>query len=406
MRLGASHLTYCTNVHPGEQLDDVLAALLQHTVAVKAAVCANAPFAIGLWLSRKAALELEQPARFAQLARLLNEHDLYVPTLNGFPFGAFHSQRVKESVYVPDWRDPARLEHTLLLARLLARLLPEGAHGSISTLPGGYKPVLTHPDDHARIADQLLACTVALHQLEQETGKRIALGLEPEPCCMLETIEETRSFFARHIHDERACARVAALAGTTRQRAEMIIARHLGVCLDACHAAVELEDPLAAVEALRSAQIPIVKLQLSAGLRVAHVDDAARSALAPYVEDTYLHQVVEQRMTPQGPRLRRYTDLPEALAAERSGDPTEWRIHFHVPVFTRQLGPFESTQGFLVALLEAHARAPISAHLEVETYTWGVLPEALRGARLADAIAREIEFCRAVLEGRAAQQAP
>jgi hypothetical protein len=387
MRIGDTHLTYCTNVHPGERLPEVLGNLGRYVAEVKALASPNAPFAVGLWLAHDAALALENGA-LAELQSALREHDLYVPMLNGFPFGAFHGTRVKERVYEPDWRDPRRREHSVRLARILAQLLPEGVRGSISTLPGGYKPALRGTVDRERIAGALLGYVADLHALERDTGKHIMLGLEPEPCCMLETIEETVEFFSAHLQDERAVASVAQIAGTTRSQAQQLIRRHLGVCLDACHAAVEFENARDSVAALRRAEIPIAKVQLSAGLRVPNVDAAARAALADYAEDVYLHQVVAKR----GDALVRFVDLPDALASQPvPGE--EWRIHFHVPVFAERLGMFESTQPFLVELLREHAREPLSDHLEVETYTWGVLPEALRASSLPHAIDRELRFC-------------
>jgi hypothetical protein len=392
MRIGDTHLTYCTNVHPGEHLPEVLDNLGRYVAEVKALASPSAPFAVGLWLAHDAAVALENGA-LPELRSALREHDLYVPTLNGFPFGAFHGTRVKERVYEPDWRDARRREHSVRLARILAQLLPDGVRGSISTLPGGYKPALRGLVDEERIAGALLAYVGDLHALEQDTGKHIMLGLEPEPCCMLETIEETVAFFSTHLQDERAVASVAQITGTTRSQAERLIRRHLGICLDACHAAVEFENARELVAALRRAEIPIAKVQLSAGLRVPNVDAAARAALADYAEDVYLHQVVAKR----GDTLTRFTDLPDALAAQPvPGE--EWRIHFHVPVFAERLGVFESTQPFLVELLREHAREPLSDHLEVETYTWGVLPEALRAGSLPHAIERELRFCMDTLQ--------
>jgi sugar phosphate isomerase/epimerase len=387
MRVGEAHLTYCTNVHPGERLPEVLANLERYVVEVKALASPSAPFAVGLWLAHEAALALEG-GELPRLRDTLAQHDLYVPTLNGFPFGAFHGTRVKERVYEPDWRDPRRREHSVRLARLLAALLPEGVRGSISTLPGGFKPALKNLADHERIAAELLRYVADLHAIERDTGKHIMLGLEPEPCCMLETIAETVELFSSHLQSVRAVASVAQLTGTTRGEAAQLIRRHLGVCLDACHAAVEFESARDAVQALRRAEIPIAKVQLSAGLRIANVDAAARAALADYAEDVYLHQVVARR----GEELVRYVDLPDALAAAPvPGE--EWRVHFHVPVFAERLGRFESTQPFLVELLREHAREPLSDHLEIETYTWGVLPEALRATSLAHSIDRELKFC-------------
>jgi sugar phosphate isomerase/epimerase len=393
VRGGAStQLTYCTNVHAGETWSDVRANLVTHVAAVKAQVAPDRPFGVGLWLSAQAADTLRQDA-LPELQALLAEHGLYVFTLNGFPYGAFHRGPIKQRVYEPDWRDPRRLQYTEALAELLTALLPEGVTGSISTLPGAFKPAVRAREDAEAIADHLLRCVAHLHALAEHSGKRVALALEPEPCCFLETIDEAVAFFAEHLQSERARTRLHALTGAD---AHELLARHLGLCLDACHAAVEFEAPREIATKLRAAAIPIAKIQLSSGLRIARVDAAAVAALEPYMDPVYLHQVVERR----GDALQRYLDLPDALAAfarDPSGLAREWRIHFHVPIFLPRMRHFDSTQAFLCELLALQREAPLSAHLEVETYTWDVLPDEARPAGLTEAIARELRFCMAQL---------
>jgi sugar phosphate isomerase/epimerase len=385
-------LTYCTNVHAGERWQDVRRNLETHVAGVKARVAPQQPFGVGLWLSAQAAGELQRGA-LSDLHTLLESHGLYVFTLNGFPYGAFHAGPVKERVYSPDWRDHERLLYTETLAELLATLLPEGGFGSISTLPCGFKPALHTRADLQAAADRLLQCVASLHAIHERTGKRIALALEPEPCCALETIDETVAFFGEYLQCERARARLRASSGAD---AHALLERHLGVCLDACHAAVEFEAPREAAAKLRAAAIPIAKIQLSSGLRIAHVDDAAIHALRPYADPVYLHQVVERRAG----ALRRYLDLPDALdafARDPGGAAREWRIHFHVPVFLERMRHFDSTQAFLRELLALQRDTPLSSHLEVETYTWDVLPEEARPAEMTEAIARELRFCMAEL---------
>lgn len=371
MRVGAAHLTYCTNIHAGESWREVHGNIFRHVVAVKQRVAPDEPFGVGLRLSARAAHELASARALADFQRLLAASGLYVFTINGFPYGRFHGQPVKETVYRPDWTEPERVAYTDLLADLLAQLLPDGVDGTISTVPGCFKPRVT--DGTARaIADNLARSAAHLAELEVRTGKRIVLALEPEPCCAIETLAEAVAFFAAHVTDRMAAR------------------HHLGLCLDACHAAVEFEDLLAALTALRVSGVAIAKLQLSAGLAVDPRDPAQRAALARYADDVYLHQVVARR----GHELVRYADLPEALAAASAGlcDHDEWRVHFHVPIFRRALDGFASTQPVLAELLAIHRRAPIAAHLEVETYTWDVLPPGLRDEPIADAIARELSW--------------
>jgi hypothetical protein len=168
------------------------------------------------------------------------------------------------------------------------------------------------------------------------------------------------------------------------------------VCLDACHAAVEFEQARDVVDKLRGAAIRVAKIQLSSGLRIAEVDARTPQTLAPYLDPVYLHQVVQSRAG----ELTRYLDLPDALDALREdpgGAAREWRIHFHVPIFIERLQHMESTQAFLRELLALQRAQPISEHLEVETYTWDVLPDEARPSTLSEAIARELRFCMAQL---------
>jgi hypothetical protein len=336
MKIGDAHLGYCTNIHPGESWADVQANLDRYVLAVKRRVCPDEPFGIGLRLSARAARELAPEV--GRLRDWLDAHGLYVFTINGFPYGEFHGTRVKEAVYLPDWLDARRVDYTCLLAEILTRLLPDGVSGSISTVPGCFR---ARGIDEQRIADNMRRCTDRLGG--------IALALEPEPACLLETTREAVDFIDRH--------RLAA-----------------SLCIDACHAAVEFED----VAALPRA----AKVQLSCGLRVSRVDPAARAELARFGDDVYLHQVVARA---EDGSLARYVDLPEALA---SGPAEEWRVHVHVPIFRESLGSFHSTQPFLADVI-ARRLAP---HLEVETYTWHVLPPEYRAEPIEDAIARELAW--------------
>ncbi len=365
VRVGGAHLTYCTNIHPGESWREVRSNLERHVTAVKARVAPGERFGVGLRLSARAARELADDAALDDLRTLLRQHDLYVFTINGFPYGEFHGRPVKQDVYRPDWLEDERLAYTNQLAELLAVLLPDGVAGTISTVPGCFRD-RAHADAPAEIAARITAHAAYLGALERRTGKHIVLALEPEPCCLLETVAETVAFFSAHLD--------AATRG------------HVGVCLDTCHAAVEFEDVTAAITALRAANIQIAKVQLSAGLLVSPVGEVERRALVAFEDTVYLHQVVARR----GDQLVRHVDLADALASPPGDD--EWRVHYHVPIFHSLLGALHSTQGFLAELLALHRRDPITTHLEVETYTWDVLPPELRTEPVTHAIARELQW--------------
>lgn len=389
MRLANNaHLTYCSNIHPGETWDEIYANLKRYLPAIKRQVIPDQPMGVGLRLSAAAVDGLLSADQLQDFRDWLHRQDLYVFTLNGFPYGAFHGSRIKDAVYRPDWREPARLDYSNRLAEVLAALLQEGMDGSISSVPGAYQAHLTDAGDMARMVAQLVQHAVHLHRLHETTGRVISMALEPEPGCLLETSDDAVAFFTGHLFAKAATQQTMALTGLDEAAAQALLHRHLALCLDACHAAVAFEEPAACLAKLRQANIPIHKVQLSTGLSVAPPGPEQRAALAPFAEDVYLHQVVARSL--QG--LKRYADLPDALADDSTAD--EWRIHYHVPIWAERMGAFATTRPWLEALLDLHRQSPICAHWEVETYTWSVLPESLRPGSVDAAIAQELQWAR------------
>src|SRR6266436_1884033 len=393
---GDVHLTYCTNIHAGESWRDIRASLDEHVPAIKSSVAANQPMGIGLRLSGQAAATAREPDALASFSDQLSKLGAYVFTINAFPFGPFHGVRVKEHVYLPDWRDRERVAFTANSAAVLAAILPDGVDGSISTVPGAFKPNGRSSEAIAAMAGNLMMAVADLVDVERRTGKHIALALEPEPCCFLETTAESIAFFKDTLLKSETLDKLAAGIGENRGGAEAMLRRHLGICYDICHGSVEYEDPVAALDRLLAAGISVPKVQLSAALRVPKMTDDLIGAVMRYDDGVYLHQTIVRG--PSG--LTRYVDLPDAVAAFKEGRANgEWRIHCHVPLFLSDLGEIGSTRADLVSTLAAFRRKTRSSHLEVETYTWDVLPENLRtGSKAAD-IAREISFCMQELVG-------
>ena len=390
------HLTYCSNIHPGETWPEVRANLEKFLPEAKAWLTPEADLGVGLRLSAIAARELAKDEVRAEFKEFLRAGGLYVFTLNGFPYGEFHGTPVKENVYLPDWRTSERLDYTNLLADILADILPgdDGLTGSVSTVPGGFKAEIQTAEDIAAMADNMVRHAAHLVELRRRTGKTIILTLEPEPCCHLETIDETVAFFRDHLHSPAAAAQLAGLTGLEVAEATTALHRHLGVCLDLCHAAVEFEDPAGAITKLRDADIRVGKMQISAGLRFSGVDAGTVELLRPFADEVYLHQTVAAGA--EG--LERFVDLPDAFASEAAGTKhDEWRVHFHVPIFLDDMGAFATTQNFIREMLALHRENPISDHLEVETYTWDVLPEAYRNVDVVSAIVRELQWVRTEL---------
>jgi len=381
MRLAHNlHLAYCTNIHRGDDWPQTLASLENYTLAVRERVCPDRPYAIGLRLSDLASRQLSEPAALDAFRRWLHEHHCYVFTINGFPFGQFHGAKVKERVYLPDWTHPDRLAYTNRLFDLLAQLVPEGVEGSVSTLPGSFKDFITTDEQRGRIRENLWHCIDHLERCSVRHNRRLHLGLEPEPLGLFETSAETVRFFQEMEAHRPGDARLK---------------EFLGVNYDTCHLAVEYEEPADVVAAFHKEGIRISKIHLSSALQVAP-DLAARDWLRRFADDTYLHQVVAR--TADG-TLRRDKDLDIALAQPR-GD-TEWRIHFHVPLHATTLAHGQTTAPHLLGLLDLLVREPaLCSHLEMETYTWEVLPEELRAKSVVDQLVREYDWCLGQLSAR------
>ena len=369
---------YCTNVHPCRALADVPQMLDRHVLAVRERC--GFGISVGLWLPEAA---VAAPAAATTVAEALAARGLTCHTLNAFPFGDFHGARVKEQVYLPDWADPRRLDYTRACARLLAALVPPGGEGSISTLPLGFKGFGHDAGFIVSAGGALLECVRHLAEIEAATGRCIRLALEPEPCCLLETTAETVAFF------EGLFARAAALG------LEPLARRHLGVCYDVCHQAVEFEEAREAIAAIAVAGIRINKVQVSCAIEVPDpADPVQREAIAAYAEPRYLHQTFARDAEGD---LHRAVDLTASLIADaawRARAP--WRVHYHVPVDAERIGPLRTTRNELARALTAIGALDYAPHLEVETYTWPVLPGA-DPVDLAAGIARELIATQALI---------
>ena len=388
MALSTLPLSYCTNVHPGRSLAEVDDGLDQYTAALRENY--GAPLAAGLWMAAPVVAELSDSRTLPAFRDGLSRRRLSCHTLNAFPYGDFHSRRVKDNVYLPDWSDRRRLVYTIDCARILAALLPEGVEGSISTVPLAFKG-FSHAADHLdRCADQLLEASLALDRVHGETGRLIRLAIEPEPYCLIETTAEAVSFF------ERLWAR-ASQAGQLETAQ-----RHLGLCYDVCHQAVEFEDIAQSIRTLTTAGLRINKVHITCALELEAPgkNDEGRRALAAYVEERYLHQTLARS---RAGGILRQIDLTEDLALEPPSefrDAEMWRIHFHVPVNAERLGPLRTTRNELKQALAAVSELNYAPHLEVETYTWEVLPgsESSRSAiNLVDGLTEELIATRNLL---------
>ena len=383
MTLSRLPLSYYTNVHLGRTVAEVIEGLTTYSAEVQRQL--DFRMAVGLWLSSSVVRELTGNAdQMEQLAQVLWQHDLCCYTLNTFPYGDFHSERVKEQVYLPDWASSKRINYTEQCAAILGQLLPEGGEGSLSTVPLGGRMNPRDGDFHAVCFSHLIRLAKYLHQLFETTGRRIRLGLEPEPMCeMSGTAEWTLPVF------ERLFAQAEALG------CEPLVREYIGVCFDVCHQAVEFEDVAESIEQFVQRGIRINKVHITNAVELLNPSEnaAGRQALRQFVEPRYLHQTYAR--FPDG-RIEQRLDLTlkdiQREPADEFMQAASWRVHFHVPIFAETLGALMTTRKDLAAALRKVATLTYAPHLEVETYTWPVMPgeTATDSPPLADRIAEEL----------------
>lgn len=401
MQISNVHLTYCTNIHPGESWEATFDNLKKYIPKIKERVSPDHPFAIGLRLSDEASVGLKKGDSLEIFKNWLNTQDCYIFTFNGFPFGGFHRQVVKDEVHHPDWTTEERKTYTLRLFDILSELLPAGMDGGISTSPLTYRH--WHQGEKAlqavmkKSCMHLLEVVKHLYKIKESTGQVLHLDIEPEPDGLLENATEVVAFFKEWLGPLSKDYLYKHL-GLSAAEAISTVKEHIRVCYDVCHFAVEYEDHVSVIDTFEKEGIKTGKIQISAALKVAIPKDKTKrkeveKSLLPFVESTYLHQVVGKNG--QG-TLSPYPDLPDALVRLAETDDEEWRIHFHVPVFVDTYGLLEPTQSDIIEVLALNRRQPFTAHLEVETYTWEVLPKDMHRT-LEEDISRELEWVKSKL---------
>jgi hypothetical protein len=394
MKLTAGHLTYCTNIHAGENWADHFSALKLSFPEIKQQLSPDEPMGIGLRLSNIASIELLQGDNLLQFKQWLQVHEAYVFTMNGFPYGGFHNVIVKDQVHAPDWTTNDRVAYTIRLFHILAILLPDGMEGGISTSPLSYKHWFGNEQalEAAKLeaTRNILRVAAELHTIRQQTGVKLHLDIEPEPDGILETGKEFMEWFEWDLLPQGVNFFEKEYQIPTVE-SQQLIRDHVNLCYDVCHFAIGYEPHELIINELAKKGIKVGKIQISAALK-AEFDASYASKQAiltefeKFNEPTYLHQVIARLADG---KLLRYPDLPEALTA--TDDAHEWRAHFHVPVFLENFGLLQSTQADIIKVLDIQAQNPFTDHLEVETYTWGVLPEALK-IPLTQSIIRELEW--------------
>lgn len=381
MRFGTYHLTYCLNVHSGITLAEVEQNIADYVMPLKARLSPDAPFGVGLRLAGKASEEALDGDNLSALRELLESNDLYVFTMNGFPYGPFHGTKVKADVHAPHWDDPERLAYTKRLIDVLAELLPEGLDGGISTNPFGYRPLIKADEDSVwrTFVERMVDVAEYLSIVQQHTGKPIHLDIEPEPDGLIGNCVELIAFFKKWLLP-KGVPMLAERLQVSEDTARIALLDHIQVCFDTCHAAVSYEDPEDILNRFAQSGIKVGKIQVSSAVKVDLEDEPAQrstqaASIREFDEPVYLHQVIQRNIDGS---LTAFQDLPEALPNIEKPHAKEWRIHFHVPVFLEHFGIFGSTQETIVQAFEVLNNRDITNHLEIETYTWDVLPEHLK----------------------------
>jgi len=396
MKVNTGHLTYCTNIHAGKNWSEDFTALQQNFPAIKETVSPDAPLGLGLRLSNEASLSLIQDAPRADFKAWLAENDAYVFTMNGFPYGEFHNTVVKEDVHTPDWTTDDRRDYTIRLFHILQDILPEGMDGGISTSPLSYRHWFNTPDElqtatHTATLN-IIAVLKELVHIYQKTGVTMHLDIEPEPDGILETGREFIDWFESELLT-LGVPEMENSFNVSAAEAKEMLERHLNLCYDVCHFAIGYENHAEVLKELKEKNIKVGKIQISAALKgnlnVAFDQKAAvKTAFRKFNEPTYLHQVVALK---NDATVLRYRDLPSALQDFDHANVEQWRAHFHVPISIQEIGLLESTQSDIIEVLRLQKENPFTDHLEVETYTWEVLPEQLK-LPITQSISKELQW--------------
>jgi hypothetical protein len=391
------HLTYCSNIHPGEDWETHFLVLKNSIPQIKAAVSPHNSMGIGLRLANQASIDLSEKFNFDAFKNWLNANDCYVFTMNGFPYGNFHGVAVKDQVHAPDWTTSERTNYTVRMFGLLAKLLPDNlAEGGISTSPLSYRFWWKTPESLSKAIEEatknIVLVVESLIELQKQTGKTLHLDIEPEPDGILENSQEFIEWYKSYLLPmgiEQLKSK-----GFSANQARKYIKTHVQLCYDVCHFAVGFEAPKNVVDSLKREDLKIGKIQISSALKIDFLSNASQklAAIAQYNEPTYLHQVVAQK---KDGSFCKFQDLNEAIA-NFDATISSWRVHFHVPLFLAQYGLLGSTQSDIVDTINLHKQAPFTNHLEVETYTWGVLPAEFQ-APLNESIIREMNWVKALL---------
>ncbi len=397
METSFGQLTYCSNIHSGESWKEHFLSLQNSVPEIKSSISSLSAMGLGLRLSNQASVDLLEKTNIDNFKIWLDNNGIYIFTINGFPYGNFHDVVVKDNVHFPDWTSLERKDYTIRLFYLLSELIPKHIYeGGISTSPLSYRfwwntPYLLESAIKKSTENILLVLDVLI-ELFEKTGKTFHLDIEPEPDGIIENSNEFIDWYnnflipmgTEHLKNKNFSDEEAIIA----------IKRHIQLCYDVCHFAIGFETPNVVIEKLYKEGIKVGKIQISAALKINFENDfeAKLSEIKKYEEPTYLHQVVVQN---KDRTFQKFQDLDQAIKGFNE-NVSSWRVHFHVPIFLDQYGKLESTQSDIIETIKLQKQQLFTNHLEIETYTWGVLPNEFKDT-LNNSIIRELNWVKNLL---------
>nr|YP_009551192.1 hypothetical protein [Vischeria sp. ACOI 3415]QAA12125.1 hypothetical protein [Vischeria sp. ACOI 3415] len=386
-------LTYCSNIHPGDSWEEIFSNLKINIPLIKMKLSPNKPFGIGLRLSNKAANQLLKNNNLNKLKKWLNQNNCYVITLNGFVYGEFYKTSIKEKVYYPDWTNRKRNNFNNTLINLSAELCLPGNEVGFSTSPLAYKFYSKKVSNDlfcGRVSNYILELVQQLIKIYEKQGKIIHIDFEPEADCILENIQDMLLFFGEFILKKIAFILAKDLQISLFQ-ARIHLVRHVRICYDVCHQAIQFEDHIKNFIALNQIGVKIGKIQISSALHLKldqYEQNFLINKLNKFKDNVYLHQVTEKKSNGY---LYKYRDLSEAISNLNKNRTSEWRVHFHLPIFNQKYANFLTTNQDIDDIVKFLKISALTSCLEIETYTWEIIPKNIK-LDLLSSISKEYEW--------------
>ena len=361
-----NRVCYCTNIHPGESWDEIISSLKENTLNIQKGLTSE----IGLRISARALKEVARK-EINDFKKWLALENLKVCTVNAFPYGNFNKGIVKKDVYLPDWQSEKRVSYTLDTIELMLELDSEV---TISTVPLGWKDSFQQPSSVVNACQNLLKVALRLRDIYDKEGIQILVCLEPEPGCYLENTESVIRFFNDYLFNSKFFS----------QSEIAILRQFIGICFDVCHFSTMFESAVESYKKI-SQLVDIHKVQVSSGLKFIGSLEDFKKNISSFKDGRYLHQLMIQNNDQQF----FLSDLENYPLLDGEA---EFRVHYHVPIFLNELEGFQGTNKDIVDLINYFNENKIEQTLEVETYTFEVLPAKYQEQGIRESIRRELKW--------------